>query len=402
MTPSAAAAMMQRRRRSEQHAFDINNIVIPYSIAAATRVERLQYKEIITPKWRVNTKFSIPPPPQDGVCKSNGEDKDAVDSVLPIVDTVDDGHSVSHQADSKVEANSVTENGNQLEEEEDISDFAFELRHSKCEEEERARILSYIVGLSANTKNARNRASAGGQAQRVRFDSKSAGKGASGTTTPDIDQSSQDSFGSGKINGKQVRSKNSVSLSEQEPSRKRNSSMSKQALTGSSSSANTPLSASRDMLDPPYMDDLLNEYYARFEPLEMRSFPLPDEVYADMVEMAKSYESDDDDEKIFLRPRCSSSSGNGNVRASGSSTALPDLYDPNSVVSSPAVSEDGDMISGMDGVPSPSLSATYSSGRGRMRARLGSTNSNGTPSAGSGDRYAPGSSLDDDPEWVPE
>ena len=42
-----------RRRRSEQNAFDINNIVIPYSIASTTRVEKLQYKEIITPKWRV-------------------------------------------------------------------------------------------------------------------------------------------------------------------------------------------------------------------------------------------------------------------------------------------------------------------------------------------------------------
>jgi len=38
-----------RRKRGES-AYDINNIVIPYSIAAATRVERLQYKEILTPK----------------------------------------------------------------------------------------------------------------------------------------------------------------------------------------------------------------------------------------------------------------------------------------------------------------------------------------------------------------
>lgn len=37
-----------RRRTS----YDIDNIVIPYSMAATTRVERLQYKEIQTPKWR--------------------------------------------------------------------------------------------------------------------------------------------------------------------------------------------------------------------------------------------------------------------------------------------------------------------------------------------------------------
>ena len=38
-----------KRRRGES-AYDINNIVIPYSMAASTRVEKLQYKEILTPK----------------------------------------------------------------------------------------------------------------------------------------------------------------------------------------------------------------------------------------------------------------------------------------------------------------------------------------------------------------
>ncbi|XP_030649577.1 KAT8 regulatory NSL complex subunit 1 isoform X2 [Chanos chanos] len=41
-----------RRRRGES-SFDINNIVIPMSVAATTRVEKLQYKEILTPSWRV-------------------------------------------------------------------------------------------------------------------------------------------------------------------------------------------------------------------------------------------------------------------------------------------------------------------------------------------------------------
>uniref|UniRef100_A0A672PP00 KAT8 regulatory NSL complex subunit 1-like n=1 Tax=Sinocyclocheilus grahami TaxID=75366 RepID=A0A672PP00_SINGR len=40
-----------RRRRGESP-FDINNIVIPMSVAATTRVEKLQYKEILTPRWR--------------------------------------------------------------------------------------------------------------------------------------------------------------------------------------------------------------------------------------------------------------------------------------------------------------------------------------------------------------
>ncbi|XP_059386418.1 KAT8 regulatory NSL complex subunit 1 isoform X2 [Carassius carassius] len=40
-----------RRRRGESP-FDINNIVIPMSVAATARVEKLQYKEILTPRWR--------------------------------------------------------------------------------------------------------------------------------------------------------------------------------------------------------------------------------------------------------------------------------------------------------------------------------------------------------------
>ncbi|XP_037952154.1 uncharacterized protein LOC119682728 isoform X2 [Teleopsis dalmanni] len=38
--------------RKNRSSYDIDNIVIPYSVAAATRVEILPYKEIPTPKWR--------------------------------------------------------------------------------------------------------------------------------------------------------------------------------------------------------------------------------------------------------------------------------------------------------------------------------------------------------------
>lgn len=37
-------------RRNRANSYDIDNIVIPYSVAASTRVEKLQYKEILTPK----------------------------------------------------------------------------------------------------------------------------------------------------------------------------------------------------------------------------------------------------------------------------------------------------------------------------------------------------------------
>uniref|UniRef100_A0A8C6SXF5 KAT8 regulatory NSL complex subunit 1a n=1 Tax=Neogobius melanostomus TaxID=47308 RepID=A0A8C6SXF5_9GOBI len=51
-TNSLMAQQPIKRRRGES-SFDINNIVIPMSVAATTRVEKLQYKEILTPSWRM-------------------------------------------------------------------------------------------------------------------------------------------------------------------------------------------------------------------------------------------------------------------------------------------------------------------------------------------------------------
>lgn len=112
LTPTTPSAPLQRRRRSEQHAFDINNIVIPYSIAA-NRIEKPQYKDIITPKWRIYEEFSIPPP-----------------------------ETVKQQIINGSEPNM---NGNANGLYEDISNSAFEARHTLCEQVERKRILSYIL-----------------------------------------------------------------------------------------------------------------------------------------------------------------------------------------------------------------------------------------------------------------
>ncbi|NXC55174.1 KANL1 protein, partial [Aleadryas rufinucha] len=89
-----ASGTAQPRRRRGESSFDINNIVIPMSVAATTRVEKLQYKEILTPSWRE-------------------------------VDI------------SALKANPEEDN----EEVEDLSDSAFAARHGKCEEMERARWL---------------------------------------------------------------------------------------------------------------------------------------------------------------------------------------------------------------------------------------------------------------------
>ncbi|XP_060733107.1 KAT8 regulatory NSL complex subunit 1-like protein isoform X2 [Tachysurus vachellii] len=41
------------RRRNGESAFNINNIVIPMSMAASTKLEKLEYKDIATPSWRI-------------------------------------------------------------------------------------------------------------------------------------------------------------------------------------------------------------------------------------------------------------------------------------------------------------------------------------------------------------
>ncbi|XP_069778161.1 KAT8 regulatory NSL complex subunit 1-like isoform X2 [Narcine bancroftii] len=100
--PSNISTPSARRRRGES-SFDINNIVIPMSMAAAARVEKLQYKEILTPSWRV---------------------ADIEQSM---------------QQDSNPEDDQY----------EDMSDEAFLNRHSKCEEMERSRWCLWSSSSSA-------------------------------------------------------------------------------------------------------------------------------------------------------------------------------------------------------------------------------------------------------------
>ncbi|XP_034271781.1 KAT8 regulatory NSL complex subunit 1 isoform X2 [Pantherophis guttatus] len=111
---SSSATQPPRRRRGES-SFDINNIVIPMSVAATTRVEKLQYKEILTPSWRV-------------------VDVDAL-KMNPDEDS---------------------------EEIEDMSDTAFAALHAKCEEMERARWL-WSTSLPPQRRGSRSYRSTDGQ-----------------------------------------------------------------------------------------------------------------------------------------------------------------------------------------------------------------------------------------------
>uniref|UniRef100_A0A1A9Z6H4 PEHE domain-containing protein n=1 Tax=Glossina pallidipes TaxID=7398 RepID=A0A1A9Z6H4_GLOPL len=54
--------------RKNRSSYDIDNIVIPYSVAASTRVEILPYKEIPTPKWRVIENDNVSEQDQLDIC----------------------------------------------------------------------------------------------------------------------------------------------------------------------------------------------------------------------------------------------------------------------------------------------------------------------------------------------
>jgi KAT8 regulatory NSL complex subunit 1 len=133
-TPSPSPSLpVKRRRRSDlQDAYDINNIVVDYSIASTTRVEKLQYKEILTPKWReidftkespevISTKEDITP--EKKITK--------LEKQVSYTDTNGNINGNSNGSSERVDIdNEIME---------DLSDDAYASRHAKFEEEERKR-----------------------------------------------------------------------------------------------------------------------------------------------------------------------------------------------------------------------------------------------------------------------
>ncbi|KAM6070864.1 KAT8 regulatory NSL complex subunit 1-like protein isoform 1-T2 [Chlamydotis macqueenii] len=89
--PTHSTSSQHNSRRRSESSYDIDNIVIPMSLVAPSKLEKLQYKEILTPSWRV------------------------------------------------VEFQPLERSHTDEEEIEDLSDEVFSLRHTKYEERERAR-----------------------------------------------------------------------------------------------------------------------------------------------------------------------------------------------------------------------------------------------------------------------
>ncbi|XP_047501128.1 KAT8 regulatory NSL complex subunit 1-like isoform X1 [Penaeus chinensis] len=118
----SSTSSQKMKQSTSSNSYDIDNIVIPYSMAASTRVEKLEYKEIPTPKWRI----------------------------VPLIPN--NVHSGTSQED---------------EFEEDVSEEATLARHSRSEELERKKFLQHLH-MQVTSRSSRSR----------RTDS-------SGTNTPD-------------------------------------------------------------------------------------------------------------------------------------------------------------------------------------------------------------------------
>uniref|UniRef100_A0A8D8LSE5 KAT8 regulatory NSL complex subunit 1 n=1 Tax=Cacopsylla melanoneura TaxID=428564 RepID=A0A8D8LSE5_9HEMI len=148
-SPSPSNTGKEFRTRRRESSYDIDNIVIPYSVAATTRVEVLQYKEIPTPKWRFVEENSprkngdlltptvkcLAPPilahpsPEVPILPSSDEDED-------MEDVLDD------EADLELE---------------DISDETLMRRHEKYELQERKKFRSYVLPGFTTSRRAHKR-----------------------------------------------------------------------------------------------------------------------------------------------------------------------------------------------------------------------------------------------------
>nr|KAG5695851.1 hypothetical protein BaRGS_006508 [Batillaria attramentaria] len=119
--PNSGMKEKEVRKRRGESAYDINNIVIPYSMASATRVEKLPYKEIVTPKWRDLTLEATLVEPIE---------PSAAPAPASVPDHLSNG----------IESSTPKE----FEETEDLSDEAFAARHILCEAEEKKRFSSFV------------------------------------------------------------------------------------------------------------------------------------------------------------------------------------------------------------------------------------------------------------------
>ncbi|XP_053139394.1 KAT8 regulatory NSL complex subunit 1-like protein isoform X2 [Hemicordylus capensis] len=76
---SSSSQLNSRRRLRSESSYDIDNIVIPMSLVAPSKLEKLQYKEILTPSWRL-----VSLKPLEGLHKDEETVEDLSDDVYAV------------------------------------------------------------------------------------------------------------------------------------------------------------------------------------------------------------------------------------------------------------------------------------------------------------------------------
>jgi len=290
-------AMVEALRRKRETAFDIDNIVIPYSIAASARVEIIKYKEIDTPRWRVvDEDISVPVPlpasaatPTTPPVKKQKPGRKAKNSKNnkssePTLVTAAMAEAAASAATTAAEYNSLHE---------DITVPVYVLRHNKAEVEERKRWSQplKVVGMGSGANRNRPRAN--------RLSSQA--DASSGYNTPDPMSPSQVESvevatrpstpddttttpagtpnNAAGIKGRRRTSSTTIKSRDRNPSASEDAPSSRCTTPGTSES------------QQPQQQFMTPQLYPWVDPFESRVFPLSEEDYAIMLkEMPTGFE----------------------------------------------------------------------------------------------------------------
>ena len=156
---------MVKKRKSS---YDIDHIVIPMSMAATTRVERIKYKEILTPSWRETSFFKT----------ETDKEPETEDKKEPVKE-----ETVKEEQTNEIDEEETKEKPTDEQEDfEDISDLCYRLRHVKAEEEERVRWATPL-GRVHGGQRGHNQTSSGRSGRGRRLDSCRT-EASSGANTP--------------------------------------------------------------------------------------------------------------------------------------------------------------------------------------------------------------------------
>ncbi|OQR70701.1 hypothetical protein BIW11_11458 [Tropilaelaps mercedesae] len=166
----------------QESSYDIDNI-IPYGMMSCTRlVERLKYKEILTPKWRL-VHISPEGPSAKAVAASPGEGL-CSDAILTPPDGLDTNSSTSALDGEEIpdrdkdvhigaESGELACDGGGDDDIEDVSDSALQTRHARQEALERERFSAYLKPKLSHQSgpSSTSSVSAGANSRRARIDS---------------------------------------------------------------------------------------------------------------------------------------------------------------------------------------------------------------------------------------